>query len=114
MATAGWYSNYFLRTVPVYLTILDRDKRVIPDLSTAANVVVDQAGPALLVPIEAVETKAGKSFVRVKAGDGYEIRAVKLGISDNIHVAVLEGLWRLAMRSRSTSHRLTRQRPAPS
>ena len=92
VATAGWYSNYFLRTVPIYLTILDRDKRVIPDLSTAANVVVDESGPALLIPIEAVETKGGKSFVRVKAGDGYEVRAVKLGISDNIHVAVLEGL----------------------
>jgi HlyD family secretion protein len=92
VATAGWYANYFLRTVPVYLTILDRDERVIPDLSTAANVVVDQAGTALLVPIEAVETKDGKSFVHVKAGDGYEIRAVKLGMSDNIHVAVLEGL----------------------
>ncbi len=92
VATAGWYSNYFLRTVPIYLTILDKDKRVIPDLSTAANVVVDEAGPELLVPIEAVETRNGKSFVRVKAGDGYEVRAVKLGISDNIHVAVLEGL----------------------
>ena len=92
IATGGWWSNYYLRTVRVYLTILDHDNRVIPDLSTAASVTVDQSGNALLIPREAVETKDGKSLVRIKAGDRYETREVKLGMSDNIHVAVLEGL----------------------
>ena len=92
IATGGWWSNYYLRTVRVYLSILDRDNRVIPDLSAAASVAVNQTGNALLIPREAVETKEGKAFVRIKAGDRYEARAVKLGMSDNIHVAVLEGL----------------------
>ncbi len=92
IATGGWWSNYYLRTVRVYLSILERDNRVIPDLSTAASVAVDQAGNALLIPREAVETKGGKSFVRLKAGDRYETREVKLGMSDNIHIAVIEGL----------------------
>jgi multidrug efflux pump subunit AcrA (membrane-fusion protein) len=30
--------------------------------------------------------------VRVKVGDRYETRGVKLGMTDAIHVAVLEGL----------------------
>jgi HlyD family secretion protein len=92
IATGGWWSNYYLRTVRVYLTILDGDNRVIPDLSAAASVAVDQTGNALLVPREAVEIKDGKPFVRIRAGDRYEARDVKLGMSDNIHVAVLEGL----------------------
>lgn len=92
IATGGWWSNYYKRTVRVYLSILDRDNRVIPDLTTAASVAVDQTGNTLLIPREAVETKAGKSLVRIKADDGYETREVKLGMSDNIHVAVLEGL----------------------
>jgi HlyD family secretion protein len=92
IATGGWWSNYYLRTVRVYLTILDHDNRVIPDLSTAASVAVDQTANALLIPREAVETKDGKSLVRIKAGDSYQARGVKLGMSDNIHVAVLEGL----------------------
>jgi HlyD family secretion protein len=92
IATGGWWSNYYLRTVRVYLSILDRDNRVIPDLSTAASVAVDQSGNALLIPREAVETKDGRSLVRIKTGDRYETREVKLGMSDNIHVAVLEGL----------------------
>jgi HlyD family secretion protein len=92
IATGGWWSNYYLRTVRVYLSILDRDNRVIPDLSTAANVAVSETANALLIPREAVDTKDGKSFVRIKAGDGYQTREVKLGMSDNIHVAVLAGL----------------------
>lgn len=92
IATAGMIANNFLRTVPVYLTILDHDSRVIPDLSTAANVVVDRADASALAPLEAIETKDGKSFVHVKTPGGFETREVKLGVRDNIHTAVLEGL----------------------
>lgn len=92
IATGGWWSNYYQRTVRVYLTILDHDNRVIPDLSVAANVAVSQAENALLIPREAVDSKDGKPFVRIKVGDHYEARGVKLGTSDNIHVAVLSGL----------------------
>jgi HlyD family secretion protein len=92
IATPGWWANYYLRTVRVYLTILDHDNRVIPDLSAAASVVVGQTDNSLLIPREAVETKDGKPFVRIKVGDRYETRQVKLGMTDAIHVAVLEGL----------------------
>jgi HlyD family secretion protein len=92
IATAGMLANNYLRNVPVYLRILDHDNRVIPDLSTAANVEVGKSGAAIVAPLEAVESRGGKTFVRVKIGDRYERREVKLGMSDNIHVAVLEGL----------------------
>jgi HlyD family secretion protein len=92
IATSVRGVNYFLRTVPVYLSILDHDSRVIPDLSTASNVVVDQNDSALLVPREAVESKDGKSFVRVKTGDQFVPREVTLGVSDNLNIAVLSGV----------------------
>jgi hypothetical protein len=81
-----------LRTVPVYLKILDHDNRVIPDLSTAANVTVNQSESSLLIPREAVEWRDGKWFVRVKTGDRFVPREVRLGVSDNLNVAVLEGV----------------------
>lgn len=43
IATAGPIANNFRRSVPVYLTLLDHDNRVIPDLSTAANVMVAES-----------------------------------------------------------------------
>src|SRR5207247_4354674 len=92
MATAGVSQNYFLRNVPVFLKILDHDNRVIPDLSTSSDVVINQAANSLLIPRAAVESRNGKWFVRVKYGLQYETREVKLGTSDNVRVAVLEGL----------------------
>jgi HlyD family secretion protein len=92
IAIGGRNVNYFLRTVPVYLSILDHDNRVIPDLSTAANVVVNQSESSLLIPREAVEWIDGKWFVRVKTGDQFVPREIKLGMSDNLFVAVLEGV----------------------
>src|SRR6185503_5103272 len=92
IAVSGRNVNYFLRTVPVYLSILDHDNRVIPDLSTAANVVVNQSESSLVIPREGVESREGKWFVRVKTGDQFVPREVKIGASDNLHVAVLEGV----------------------
>src|SRR5262245_3172304 len=74
IAVAGRNVNYFLRTVPVHLQILEHDNRVIPDLSTASNVVVDESEKALLIPREAPESRDGKWFVRVKAGDQFTPR----------------------------------------
>ena len=39
-----------------------------------------------------MESRDGKWFVRVKNGERFETREVKIGMSDNLHVAVLEGL----------------------
>jgi HlyD family secretion protein len=92
IATPGSTQNYFLRNVPVYLTILDRDSRVIPDLTTSSDVVVSQTANALLVPRSALESRDGKWFVRVRNGPQFELRQVKLGMSDNVRVAILEGV----------------------
>jgi len=92
IAVPGATQNYYLRNVPVYLTLLDHDNRVIPDLTTSSDVVVDQTENALLIPRSAAESKNGKWFVRVKKGDQFESREVKLGTTDNVRVAVLEGL----------------------
>jgi len=92
IAVPGTTQNYFLRTVPVYLRVLDRDNRVIPDLTASSDVVVNQTADALTIPRSALESRDGKWFVRAKRGDQYETREVKLGTSDNVRVAVLQGL----------------------
>jgi multidrug efflux pump subunit AcrA (membrane-fusion protein) len=92
IALPGARVNYFLRTVPVYLKIDGRDDRIIPDLSTSTNVLIGQSQKTPLVPLAAVESRDGKSYVRVKKAEGYETREVKLGITDHIRAAVLAGL----------------------
>jgi HlyD family secretion protein len=92
IATSTSRSSNYLRSVPVYVKILERDSRVIPDLSTSTDVVVGESANALVIPQAAIEPRDGKWFVQVKNVDRYETREVKLGVSDHVRTAVLEGL----------------------
>jgi multidrug efflux pump subunit AcrA (membrane-fusion protein) len=92
MAVGGWRQNYFIRSIPVKVDIVEQDPRVIPDLSASADVTVNRKPNVLQVPLEAVHDEAGKTFVWVKRGNSFEKRAVQLGDSSNTHAAVESGL----------------------
>jgi HlyD family secretion protein len=92
MAVGGWRQNYFIRSIPVKVDIVEQDPRVIPDLSASADVTVNRKPNVLQVPLEAVQDEAGKTFVWVKRGNSFEKRAVQLGDSSNTHAAVESGL----------------------
>jgi HlyD family secretion protein len=44
LATGGWIQNFYVRTIPVRIAIEGSDPRLIPDLSAAADVLVDDEG----------------------------------------------------------------------
>jgi multidrug efflux pump subunit AcrA (membrane-fusion protein) len=92
MATGGWRQNYYLRTLPVRLQIEEMDKRVIPDLSAAADILVEHKENQVRIPLEAVVQRDGKSYVYVWLGQRYELREVKLGFSSSTFASVLGGL----------------------
>jgi len=92
IATPGVRMDYFHRTIPVSLSIVDKNKQVIPDLTTSSDIIVDQMENAPLIPFEAIESKNGKSFVRVKTAEGFQTREVELGADDNLRIAVDHGV----------------------
>ncbi|MGH9720337.1 MAG: efflux RND transporter periplasmic adaptor subunit [Bryobacteraceae bacterium] len=92
IAIGGWRQNYYIRSVPLKMNILGTDNRVIPDLSTSAEIVIDRAENAVVIPIEAVKWQDGRPQVYVANGAGAVLRAIKLGVSNNTHAAVAEGL----------------------
>ncbi|MFB3829853.1 MAG: efflux RND transporter periplasmic adaptor subunit [Bryobacteraceae bacterium] len=92
LAVGGWRQNYYIRAVPVKIQLVEQESRVIPDLSAGADVVVAQKDNAVLMPLAALQTDAGKTVVFVKAGEGWVEREVKLGIRSNTDAEVLEGL----------------------
>lgn len=57
-------------------------------------VVLNQAKQALCIPIAALREKQkdGKATVRVLAGEQAETRSIRIGISNNVQIQVLEGL----------------------
>ena len=92
LAVGGWRQQYFIRNIPVRLSIETLDPRVIPDLSASADVVLHKTENATIAPLAAVESVGGKDYVYVKAGLGFEKRAVELGNRSNTQVAVLSGV----------------------
>jgi len=92
LATGSWMQNYYIRNVPVNITIAGYDPRVIPDLSASGDVTIESADNVLTIPVSAVENRDGRAFVRVSDGGRFVERPVTLGIRNESQVAVLSGL----------------------
>lgn len=92
LAVGGWRQNYFIRNVPVRLSIEGADQRLIPDLSGFADVVIEEKDRATLVPLNAVYQEGSKNFVYVKQGEKWNKREVTLGSSNNTHAVAMSGL----------------------
>ena len=92
LAVGGWVQNYYIRNVPVNITIEGFDPRLIPDLSASGDVVIDQADNVLTVPLKAVHRRNGKPTLLVKKGDAFEHREVSLGIENDEKVEITAGL----------------------
>ena len=59
---------------------------------TKAQITTATQDVAMRIPKSAVQTFEGKQVVFVKIGNEYHPRPVRLGVADNLHIAVLEGL----------------------
>jgi HlyD family secretion protein len=92
MGVGGWNENYYIRNLPVVISLQSTDNRVIPDLSASGDIVVGHKENVLLAPLEAVETERGKPVVYVKRGDSFARRAVQVGERNNTQVEILAGL----------------------
>ncbi len=92
LATGSWMQNYYIRQIPVNISIKGSDPRLIPDLSASGEVVVEKQGNVLAIPLRAVHDRTGNPTVQVREGDRFVDRAVTLGIHNEEQIAVLSGL----------------------
>lgn len=96
--TAGMRGS-FKKEVSVRLRLDRIDPRIIPDLSVSADVVLEEADSATVVPAEALMSDNSisgaepKSFVMVRnSAGGWERRDVQLGLLSNTHAAIRGGV----------------------
>lgn len=92
LATLNGRQQFFIRSIPLRVSIEQTDDRIIPDLSGYANVVLDRAEDVVMIPEEAVEKRPSGAFVEIKSGDTFQRRPVQLGLSDGVSVAVVDGV----------------------
>ena len=101
MTKSGGFRGNFYKEVPVRLKLDKMDKRIIPDLSISADVAIEQAEAAPLIPIEAVfyegdlqspPSPSSKPYVYAKDATGWRRRDVEIGLKSFTHAIVKSGL----------------------
>jgi len=92
LASGGFRQSFYIRNVPVKISINASHDRLIPDLSASVDVRLAQIQNAKLLPLAALQQENGKDVVYVKRGTNWDRREIKLGQSNSTHAAVESGL----------------------
>ena len=96
----GGFRAQFVKEVPIRLKIDKMDRRVIPDLSVSAQVIIDSDQHAAAVaPLGAIfhddsaaGSAASKAYVYVRDAVGWTRRDVELGLHNNRITVIKSGL----------------------
>ncbi|MBZ5521070.1 MAG: efflux RND transporter periplasmic adaptor subunit [Acidobacteriia bacterium] len=80
------------RTFAVIISITGADPRLMPDLSAAVDVEIQRQPGVLVAPRDAVFRNAGKDYVRVKEGSGYQQREVRMGPANDVEQVITSGV----------------------
>ena len=83
-----------MRQIAVRLKLDKMDKRVIPDLSASADVILESEQAATLAPLAGVfrDGPSAKPYVYMQSAAGWVKHPVELGLQDNIFAVVKSGL----------------------
>jgi len=94
LAKARGFRGSFVKEIPIRLKLEKSDARVVPNFSVSAELILDRAPQATLVPLECVfyEKPGRQPFAFVQTPSGWEQRELELGLANNTVVAVRSGL----------------------
>lgn len=94
MPKSGGSRTEYVKEIPVVLKLDGMDRRVIPDLSVAVDVVVESSEESTIAPVESIfrDERSGGEFVFVRSGSGWERRQVETGVANNLVAAIRSGV----------------------
>jgi multidrug efflux pump subunit AcrA (membrane-fusion protein) len=80
------------KTFPARATLQNLDPRLRPGMSASADIIIESAPNAILIPARASFVNKGKPAVWVQRGAGYEIRQIEVGKRNETDMVVRSGL----------------------
>jgi HlyD family secretion protein len=100
-----------IRWLTATLAIDQADPLLLPDLTAAVDVVVEQQDNAIVVPRESITTEADRQVVHVMAGDAWRATPVTVGAIGDTDAVITAGLQDGAIVRKSTARKgMSRQR----
>jgi len=92
MSKSSTFRAGYVGEIPIRLRIEKSDVRVIPDLTGSAEVILESAKDAVVLPRAAVFEENGGSFVFVQSPEGWVKKQIEPGVISLTQVAVRSGL----------------------
>jgi HlyD family secretion protein len=80
------------KTFPAYATLRTSDARLRPGMTGSAEIVIENLGSQLLIPIRASVTQDGKPAVYLQRGTEFVLRPIEVGKRNETDIVVLKGL----------------------
>jgi HlyD family secretion protein len=80
------------KTFPAYATLRNSDARLRPGMTGSAEIVIENLGSQLLIPIRASVTQDGKPAVYLQRGTEFVLRPIEVGKRNETDIVVLKGL----------------------
>lgn len=77
---------------PARATLKNLDPRLRPGMSASAEIIIESAPNALMIPIRASFTKDGKPAVYIQRGETFQLRPIEVGKRNETDLVVLKGL----------------------
>lgn len=84
--------NSGVTNYPTLIALDVEDTKILPNMSTSASIITDSKQNTLVVPISAVQTQDGESYVKVMKNGQIQEVTVETGISSDTNIEIISGL----------------------
>jgi HlyD family secretion protein len=81
-----------VRTFAATFAIHGSNPKLMPDLSAAVDIELDEVKNATMIPVQSIDHEKSGDFVWMKSGMGFDKRQVKLGPRNDLEAVVESGL----------------------
>lgn len=81
-----------IKVFPVEILIKTKSESLLPGLTVSCRIIVDKIEDVLYVPVEAVRTEGGQSYVYLQTNSGFEKQIIEIGESNTDFIRVNSGL----------------------
>jgi multidrug efflux pump subunit AcrA (membrane-fusion protein) len=81
-----------IKVFPVEVLIKSKDENLLPGLTVSCRIIIDEIDDVLYVPLEAVRSEAGKTFVYVKNMTGFDKTFIETGETNTDFTRIISGL----------------------
>jgi len=91
IGSASYYSNQ-IRYFSAIVSIQGSSPKLVPDLTAAADVIVENLNNVLVLPRESIVHDRNQTMVEVWLGGRTELRPVKIGAMNDCEVVITSGV----------------------